>query len=219
MNLKSLVATFRTDTDDLADPPGWVKADVVGWLNEAEDEACLRARLIFDQESGCTEIAIAAGDTTIPINPSIFEIETAYLVDADGRTHKLLQKDRTDLDRVFPEWRTTTDKPDAIIHDDKTLAFSRIVDAAYTLRLEVYRKPTEPMVGNEDEPEIHPRHHRMLVEWAKHRAYSVPDADLFDAKKAEIALATFEDYFGPRPDASVRRRQQANKPHVNKACW
>lgn len=219
MNLKSLVATFRADTDDRADPPRCEKSDVVGWLNEAEDEASLRARLIFDQDSGCTEIAITAGDTVVQIDPSIFEIETAYLIDADGRTHPLMQKDRTELDRVFPDWRTTTDRPDALIHDDKTVAFSRIVDAEYTLRLEAYRKPARPMASNDDEPEIHPRHHRMLIEWAKHRAYSVPDTDLFNSGKAAEALEKFEDYFGRRPDASVRRRQQANKPHHNKACW
>jgi hypothetical protein len=62
-------------------------------------------------------------------------------------------------------------------------------------------------------PEIAAVHHRFLVKWALHRGYQKPDAEIFDATKSQRSLTEFEDYFGKRPDAWKRRRQNASRPH------
>ena len=66
-------------------------------------------------------------------------------------------------------------------------------------------------------PEINQIHHRFLVKWAMHRGYERPDAESYDPDKATRALKEFEDYFGIRPDASLRKRYNASKPHRNLA--
>ena len=80
-----------------------------------------------------------------------------------------------------------------------TVAFSGGVDAVVTT------------------PEISPTHHRHLVKWVLHRAYSRPETDMFDPEKANRALKEFVDYFGERPDASNRNRASASRPHRNLA--
>jgi hypothetical protein len=70
-----------------------------------------------------------------------------------------------------------------------------------------------------DKPEIHPQHHRFLVHWALHRAYSKPDSEIFNPDKAAKALKDFEDYFGYRPTANERKREQASRPHHVRAYW
>lgn len=66
-------------------------------------------------------------------------------------------------------------------------------------------------------PEINSAHHRHLVKWVLHRAYEKPDAETFDPDKSRRALAQFEEYFGVRPDASMRKRANASRPHRNLA--
>ncbi|MNR69382.1 hypothetical protein D3C85_1945780 [compost metagenome] len=52
-----------------------------------------------------------------------------------------------------------------------------------------------------------------------HRAYGKQDADTFDPARSQRALEAFEQYFGLRPDADLRRDQQANQVHHNVAWW
>jgi hypothetical protein len=66
-------------------------------------------------------------------------------------------------------------------------------------------------------PEINGMHHRHLIKWVLHRAYERPDAETFDPEKSARALKQFEDYFGVRPDAAMRKRANASRPHRNLA--
>lgn len=220
MNLGQLEADFRIRTQDSALPYLWPHTEVAEWFNEAEREACIRGRLIFDKTSGFTTIAIAAdSDTTIDLDPSIIEIQYARLITSGGVSTKISPSDRTEQDRLDPDWRDNTDLPSAFIHDDKSIELNAIPEEAYTLKLETYRLPTQDMSAEDDEPEISSVHHRHLVHWVLHRAYLKPDADGFDPGKAEKALAEFEAYFGPRPDAANQRRTNANRPHRNKPSF
>ena len=70
-----------------------------------------------------------------------------------------------------------------------------------TVALSVYRYPLDPMVAPEDEPEIRPRYHRGLVQWMLFRVFSRPDADHFNADKADRARKLFIQQFGEEPSA------------------
>jgi len=67
-------------------------------------------------------------------------------------------------------------------------------------------------------PEINGMHHRHLIKWVLHRAYERPDAETFDPDKSARSLKQFEDYFGVRPDASMRKKSNASQPHRN-VCY
>lgn len=217
MTLGELIAAFRRDEDDNRVPPLWADADLTKWFNEAQEEACVRASLIFDDSSAVTELALTAGASAVAIDPSIIAITKARIVDSGGRVTYLWPSDRIEQDRRDPRWRETTGLPTAFIHNDKSVTFNRIAEASYTVRFEVYRLPSAPMVGDDDEPEIAAPHHARLVDWVRHKAYSIPDSDLVNVGKAQSALVAFEGYFGPRPQANESRARYANRPHRVKA--
>ena len=63
------------------------------------------------------------------------------------------------------------------------------------------------------EPEIHQAHHEHLIQWALHRAFSVPDSELFDPDRARLAEEEFTAYFGPLPDSDMRRKTREDVQH------
>jgi hypothetical protein len=219
MNLAEIESTFRSDNGDEVEPYLWSSKEVARWANEAEQEACIRRRLISDKTSGASKIKVVEGKTVYTLNDSVLEILHAALIDEAGTHHPISSIDSIELDRIRPSWRTDTRRPAEFIHNDKTLELSAKPDAAYTLQMEVYRLPAALMEGDEDTPEIHASHHLYLLHWIEHRAYAKPDVDTMNTGKSESAAQEFERYFGPRPSADLRRKRQANRAHRNKAYW
>jgi hypothetical protein len=219
MKRQDISDAFRTEADDNRTPPLFSDDEVETYINEAQEEACIRTKLIFDRtdESIC-HIDINPSDLTYDISDKIHEIRFAQLVDADGAVSDLEIIDRDELDRRRPDWRIETDKPTAIVHEDKTIQIDCTADAAYTIQLEVYRLP-KPLESEASVPEINAIHHRFLVDWVLYRAFSKPDADLYNPGKAQEAHDRFEKHFGERPDATMRKRDNANLPHRVKAYW
>lgn len=218
MNLGEAEHEFRRDVfDTVAAKYLYSREDIARWYNEAEFEAAIRAKLIFDDSSPATELSLSAGDRLVELDPLIHEIERAWLVDSSGAVHYLIATDRAELDRTDFRWRELTGRPTRLVHDDKAVTFNRIADADYSLRLEVFRGPRNVMVQRYDRPEIASEHHRGLLDWVKFRALSVPDLDSEAPGLAREHLAAFEARFGRRPEAGYARRNQANRPHRIKA--
>ncbi|GER16682.1 phage adaptor protein [Variovorax boronicumulans] len=226
MNLEDLTNSFRVDSDDesraVSGGDGdllWPAEDVTRWLNEGVDEAALRKRLLFeDVLPAMCRIDVLVGQSAYPLHPALIDITAAFVTRPDGgRPCQIFPTDRIELDRVRHGWRFERCEFKDFIQEDKRIVLPGIVDEPRTLRLEGYRLPLNPLVGDSDEPEIANTHHRFLVHWALHRAYGKQDADTFDPKRSALELTKFEDYFGPRPDADLRKDQHANRPHFNKA--
>lgn len=214
MNLRELRSAWRQDVFDTGTPPLFSDANIARWFSEAEEEAAIRKSLLRVSEG--VEFELSPGDTEIALDPGIYEVRTARIVEA-GTTYWLSPSDRYEQDRLFRDWRDTTARPTAFFHDDMSLTFNRIVETAGTLKLEAFRVPSSPMEDDDDEPEIAAVHHRRLAGWVTYRAFSVPDADAMDKNRAADGLADFTDYFGHRPDADGRRDNNANRPHRVKA--
>jgi hypothetical protein len=215
MNLAELRAGYRRDARDNASPPFVADADVDYFFNEAEEEASIRKRLIA--YAGTAEVA--AGDGAVPLGPHVFEIHSAQIESADGTRYPITQVDELGMNRLRPEWRTETRRPEHFIrNEDGSILLGAIPDANYTMHIEGYRTP-RGMVADEDKPNIASIHHRHLIQWVLFRAFSLPDGDLFDPNKAAQSEARFERYFGRKPDADLRKAQTANAPHHNKAWW
>ncbi|NDZ11489.1 hypothetical protein C7T35_01415 [Variovorax sp. WS11] len=221
MDLEALIGSFRVDADDLEKPQLFADEDLARWFNEAEEEAAIRKRLLFDETTPeVCQIAVQEGVSGYPLHPALFEITAAFLHNAESTcATRLMPTDRVEMDRIRPDWRTDRCTPEFFIQEDTRLYLPCIVRADYTLKLEGYRLPLEQMEDDADTPEIGRPHHRFLVHWVLHRAYSKPDSEIFNPDKAQKALSAFEQYFGLRPDADLRKDEQANRPHRNKAYW
>lgn len=211
MTLAQLIAVFRADTRDDAAPYLWSDTDVTRWLNEAEEEAAIRARLLFDTDTPAyCQVAVISGTRTYGVDGKVIEIVHAELVDGGGDTHPVDIFTDIGLERVNPTWREDDPRcPEALIHRDKSVTFDVEPDANYTLNLEVYRLPVASMTATTDSPEIADAHHLHLVKWAIHRAYGVPDTDGYNAGLKQASFDEFEGYFGPRPNADLRKYRNA----------
>ena len=220
MTLEDLIYRFRVLSLDNVTPPFWADEDVIDWLNEAQNEACIRARLIREDElEAVCSIPLTPGTHTYALNPLVYEIISLWIKPASGRKRPVKLRSREWLDHHLPEWRESTRPAEIAIQDDTTVRIVGAVEAGDTLELECYRLPRRPMASGTDRPEIHTMHHAHLVQWALHRAFGVPDADGFDANRSDRAEAEFTKYFGLRPDADARRETRTDQVHHNHAIF
>lgn len=222
MTLEELIAQYRVDTDDLAEPFLATDLNVTAWLNEAENEAAARARLIHDVSTAAVcSIEVTAGTGVYPLHAAIIDITRASFTPTGSTTeYELYLTDRIEQDRTQAGWRTLVDVPQQAIQTDTTLQLGCIPNTGGTIALECYRLPLKNIEDQASEsPEIGRIHHRHLIQWALHRNYSRPDAEINDPGRAAKAETEFARVFGLRPDANYRRASQANIPQNNKAVW
>lgn len=216
MDLGELHQSFRTRVRDEVEPYLWTDQFVTDALNEAEREACVRSRLIFDDSTtDVCEISVTSGTGRYSPHKSVDVVETAYVTDAYGITYSLEIIDQVTLVRRYPRWHDeSSGVPAYLIHNEKTITLFPTPDADYTLSIGVFRLPIADMEVTVDEPEINEVHHNGLIDWVEFRAFSIPDVDTYDQKKSERAEAAFIRRFGIRVDANVRRKHRENRAHV-----
>lgn len=221
MNLEQLIAQFRIDAEDLVQPYLWLDEWVASWLTEAVSEAAVRGRLLYEASNPAVcQIAVAASAATHELHKSLFElVHLRFQATGAAASSVLSIKAREELDRIRPGWRDETGTPRHAIQDDTRITLVPRPEVAGTLHVEGYRVPLKPLANDTDKPEIHEAHHRHLVHWALHRAFSIPDTEAFDAARADRAEAAFTRYFGIAPDSDMRRQTREDVLHVNKVFW
>jgi len=213
VELKELIAEARRRMDDAKGPYLVPDPWHIDAANEAEREACFRARLLFDDtpRAGVTTIAVEADQSRYPIDPSVFWIDAAsFKRDAGGRERPLELRGLDWIrDRRGQQWDSSS-RPEVLADNGRDeLRLWPTPTMPGTLQLAVYRYPLQPMEALDDEPEIGEAHHLALVNWLLYRAYGHKDSELYDERKSERALAEFEETFGKRPHtADVLRKQR-----------
>jgi hypothetical protein len=215
MTLSDLIAAFRTEAADQAEPPLWSDAEIAGYLADAESEACIRARLLFDESSPA--VAVIGIDTAawVALDPSIIDVTRAHLASSPGRL--LAQCPPEVLDRQWWGWETQTGPPTGYyVIGNRLRLIPQPTQASDTLYLSVYRTPLVPLTADDLDasPEIQDPHHLRLLDWALYRAYSKRDIDTADMTRANGYRLSFVEHFGPRPSASAIRKQAEKRAPV-----
>lgn len=190
MNLVAIRSEARFRLKDEAKPYFWSDEWLDKAINEAEREACIRARLIEDASGALSSIDITAGETRYTLDERILDVLSCELESRPGS--------------AFERW-TLTDS-DLVLADAPT--------ADDVLLMTIIRLPMNDMEADDDKPEIRQHHHIRLIEWVLYRAYSIPDTDGFDSIGSDKALATFEQSFGARPTANVQRKHREKTGRV-----
>jgi hypothetical protein len=218
MTLSELIAAFRDETRDNVEPYLWSDKAITRWLNEAEREACIRARLIYDDTTDAiAKIAVTAGETEHELDMSVQFIKWARYV--DSAVYQLAIKDVNWLDEHVHNWQDYGGSPRYLLVEGN---FVRIIGAPTEdgeLELGVYRTPKEVMEDDGDAPEIAERHHEALLYWVKHRAYLVPDTDTYDNDRAMQMDAYFTSYFGQRRTARAHINTARHREPTVKSSW
>ena len=75
MTLEDLIRRFRVLAQDTEQPFLWQDEAVMDWLNDAHAQACVRGRLIREDENPAVcQIALAPGQHTYPLHASVYEL-------------------------------------------------------------------------------------------------------------------------------------------------
>ena len=218
MNLGELIRRFRVMANDKAPPYLVDDEDIVDWLNDAQAQACVRGRLLVAEgDPLLCQIALIPGQSTYPLHRSLHELIDLRVITPTGEVRKVVLKSREWLDAEVPGWRDCQRDCAMAIQTDTGLRLVGKVNAGEVLRLEAYRLPLRPMRDEFDKPEIHGAHHEHLIQWALHKAFSVPDSELFDPNRAAMSERDFTSYFGRLPDSDMRRITREDVPHHNEA--
>ena len=221
MVVSKLISSFRRDAGDATAPYFFTDEEIIDWLNEAEDEACERARLIFDgTNQAICKLQFNPGSRVARLHSSILEIVDIQWVTADTgstQTLRLTSRMHEETSGAFGRNSSDTGLPVLALHDEGMLSLWPVPNVSGYVWLQCYRRPIAQMVQLCDSPEIQEQHHKYLVQYALHRAFEVPDAETFDQTRSEKALRIFERRFGLGSMATVARRSRADQPRVNPA--
>lgn len=220
MNLEQLIASFRVDADDLVEPFLFQSEWVAGWLTEAQSEAAIRGRLILeDADPAVCQIAVTAGVASYELHRSVYEIaDLRFMPASASRPTPLPLVTREWLDDKRPGWRDNCKGLSFAIQSDHRLRIVGVPNTDGVLHLEAYRVPLKALDNDTDKPELSEAHHRHLVYWALHRAFSRPDSETIDPQRADRALEAFTRYFGLAPDSDLRRSTRHDLQQTN-ALW
>lgn len=222
MQLSELIAQYRMLANDKVVPYFVEDSEVTALLNEAVAEAAIRGRLIFETaDPDICQIEVLKGQALYQLHPALYELaSTVFHPDDGSRPVSLALVSVGEMDDRMPaDWRDRTGKPCHMAQHDKHFRLAPIPDMGGTIHLEGYRVPVAEMEDPDDAPEIGDIHHRHLIQWALHKAFSIPDAEFFDPARSDQALQEFERYFGLRPDSDLRRITREDVPHHVKAFW
>lgn len=214
MQLRELMTLFRNEVDDATEPYLWSDEEVIEFANDAQNEACRRARLLVDSSTtALCQIAVTAGTALLDLDPRVLFVRRARFA-----TYRPLDRmNMQDMECYNPFWMDATGggTPRVFVPDYETgkLLLWPTPDADGTLLLTVVRDPLVEMDADSDIPEIAPRYHRSLRYWMMARAFGKQDAEANDPKKEATAMALFEQEFGKKSsaidEAWIEREQMA----------
>ncbi|CAN7474559.1 hypothetical protein LJR074_003191 [Acidovorax sp. LjRoot74] len=196
MTLAEMIALYRAQSMDIAEPPFCEDELLIIYANEGQDEACRRGQLLRDAASALCLVGYSAGDESVAIDPRIVQVARAQ---ADGHPVGVVGAD--EMDASVPGWdagSSAANRPSTLVAglSSGRLHLWPVPTQAGRIKLQVFRLPLKKLADNTDKPEIRPELHPALVDWMLYRAYSREDSDLHNDSKAAIALARFEAEFG-----------------------
>jgi len=210
----AVVALARQDLDDMAEPYLWTTPVLLGYLAEAQQEACMRADLLWDATSTFCAVAVTASTATVAVDSRINRVVWAGW-DNGTSVQPLAFMDDEEAERASPRWRTSVGTPMALISKPKAVRLYLPPAAAGTLRLEVYRQPLLSTLLATSDLEVADRHAHLLLDWVVYRAFGTRDADKTAAARAMAAEARFNASFGMRPTSYAQAsRQQRRNPNI-----
>jgi len=217
MNLAELKQQFRVLADDNALGHQCPDTQLIYWLNEAEREACVRARLLFETDNPeICRVYLIQGQKHFPLHPAVLEIEQLWFRDAGGNTSPVQLVSRQYLDRTRPHWRTDSSSPPRFaVQGDTTISPIGHYQTGDWLFLECTRWPLREMQQDYHKPEIHAAHHPLLIDWALYRYYSVADTETLNPTRGMEALSRFTRHFGQAPTAQLLRDTRHDVPQLN----
>ena len=217
MKPAEIIATARRRMDNVTEPPLVSDEDHMLALAEAEDEAAVRASLLYDDSSDFLTIPLVAGQRAYALDPRIWRIDhVAVVLPTSDRAYDVELTGIDMLERSYLRLSSGA-RPLCAAHVRQALHVwpTPRDDVQGEIRLTVYRHPLKPVAMDDMDDaaalEIDTAHHAGLVDWLLFRAYSIKDEDTFNPTGAGAAEQAFIARFGERPDANTQRKHNERR--------
>jgi hypothetical protein len=207
VNSSDLLDLFRSEMADMATPPLWTDVEVFGYMNDAQKMHCRRTEGISDATTvAVSRIEVLPNTDWVTLHAAILKIRSALRTDT-GRPIEIVNQE----DMLKRGW----------YFDGRTGPISALVIGAQAHKARVYPKSNEtvsvdlnvfrlPLVNITDagdqEFEVDEEHHRHLLLWCKHLAYSKQDAETIDKIKSAEFKAAAEAYWAQVKEEERRKR-------------
>lgn len=210
MLVSELLDECRIRLDDAVATYLWSDTELYSWINEAQIEACRRARIL---SSGSFAVSILAETASYDIPEKVIQIRRAKL---SINELPLSFKGLRDMDMDVSGWESHAGTPTDIITDIENNRFTLYPKpvANDTLNLVAVHEPST-IVDDDSALEIPARFHYGLVDWVLFRAYSIQDADKLDKEKSTKHFALFSEEFGQRSSAKDEIFNLRQMPYNN----
>lgn len=212
MEVSQLFTVIREDyLDDVVEPYKWGSTFLLRSLNRAQEEACMRQKLLVDED------VTAISEVTLVAATSEYTLDSRIVLPQQIRlgTEVLTKTTAEILDRDMPGWRSESGTPSKYIQQGANGQKIRLSptpaasDDGTTLVINAWRLPESELVDDQDVPEIASQHHRDLIWFVLSEAYGLPDEDTFSETQRDRYMAKFNAVFGEpmRADVLAHRRR------------
>lgn len=180
----------------------WKDRQLLRYLLESQEEACMRGDFIYTDE---LEIQPLAGERTYNLDPVMLRIDKVLYGDK-----VITHVSKETLANKFPDWRTRTGMEGEELYYYMTGFKFNVFPMPDTidetsdkvLMFEGYRMPSENLLAS-DEVEIPLPMQRNLIWYALHNCYQLNDADALNYKESQIYFNKFDQAFGPKLDHRI----------------
>lgn len=205
LELKDL---FRREVRDEAEPYLWTDADILTYINEAQNMFCRLAGGIADAIiPDITHVPVGTGMLLAAISPKILKLRDVRRA-SDGRNVDILNLEDLGTAGVTyggygQQWGTGGTKVGTELGPTRAVVLGAQQDAIMlvpmpaeedVLYLVVDRLPINPVDYAMYGLEIGDLHHRSLLYWMKHLAHEKQDAETYDRGRSEEFRQKFVEY-------------------------
>ena len=206
MTNTELLALFRTEVMDLEQPYLWGDSWVYGAIDDAQKQFCRDTWGIADARS--FKIAIKSDGTEwYKIDSRILKIRDATFADT-GRGVNLIAAEKMAAHNIYFDGKQAPLSALITGLEANTVRTWPVPNVAATVNLSVFRLPADLATG--DDLEIDPQHHRHLLHWVKHLAYSIQDSEVYDKNASDKYRAKHDAYCSKALVEQSRASHQAS---------
>lgn len=207
MTSGDLIDLFRDEMDDAVQPYLWSDDLVTGYIDDAQKMYCRLTDGIPDGTTvEVTQLSIVPTTQWYDTHASILKIREAYRTDTGKPVAVMNHEDMASQNMRF-DGRSGPLGAMIIGIEDYKVRVWPVPNETVTVQMNVFRLPLVSITGDQALV-IAEQHHRNLLLWVKHRAYSKQNAETFDRTRAKEFDDAFRAYCKAAKDEQHRAKHK-----------
>jgi len=208
MTADELLALYRREMRDVETPYLVEDADLYTYMADAQKWFCRLTEGIEDSRTDkVTLLSLTAAEDWYQLSPLVLKVRAVRRA-STGEPVRVVDDEDTDVEGIRFDGRTGPVRAVVTGRDRNAVRMWPVPDATEDLRLTVFRLPLRDPSDSYPKLEIREEHHLALLDWMKHKVYSIPDAELYDRNRASEHELKFRTY------CAQARKEQGRLRHA-----